>query len=348
MHIGRTRKRLWLAAAAGMALVAPLAAQAPKPWYKQPWNAANVKPCDRACLVRIGESYMRALETKDVAGIPFAEQVIATENTGHIKVGEGLLWRAKIEPTTFNVTVADPVQGQVAFQRVLMIDGRPALTAVRIRVERNMITEIEQLYDRAVAPEAMELLTKPRPTLLADVPASKRMSREMLTYAAESYFDALTGEDGSIAPFAKECVRHEQGYRTANNKTPGRASPTPKLPDTSTEMGKFFSRLSTMTCAEQVSSKVFTGIKRIWPHRALVVDQQKGLVATFPFFVHDGTRRKAEGEMVRPASGAGMVLNLTMMETFGIRDGEIHEVEAFPFVIVPYGTSDGWTKPDLN
>jgi hypothetical protein len=194
----------------------------------------------------------------------------------------------------------------------------------------------------------MELLQQPRAALVSDVPKDKQLSREYLTYAAEGYFDALTGEDGSIAPFADECVRHEQGYQTVNNKQPGRASPSPKLPDLNTEMGRFFSKLSVMTCKQQVDSGVFSGIKRIWPHRAMVVDQQKGLVATFPFFVHDGVREHVEGGLERPQSGAGMVTNLTTMETFGIRDGKIYEVEAFPFVLVPYGRNDGWTNPDPN
>ncbi|BBC72548.1 conserved hypothetical protein [Altererythrobacter sp. B11] len=342
-----------LLAGIGMALALGLAAASPgqaadKPWYKQPWDPANVKPCDRACLVGIMDGYLAALQSKDMSSLPLAEQVIATENTGKISIGTGLFWRARMEPTSFRITVADPVQGQVAVQSVMNIDGRTAMVAIRLRVERNMITEAEHFYDRNVAPEAMELLTTPRPTLLADVPKDKRMSREFLTYAAESYFDALTGEDGSIAPFADECVRYEQGYQTVNNKQPGRASPTPRLPDPNTEMGRFFIKLSTMTCKEQVDTGVFGGIKRIWPHRALVVDEQKGLVATFPFFVHDGVRETVEGGLPRPQDGAGMVLNLTTMETFGIRDGKIYEVEAFPFVTIPYGTNDGWTHADPN
>lgn len=347
-------------ASLGITLAAALAAAGPaqaqrrpfppehvdsRPWYKQPWDAANVKACDRACLVAIGDAYMKALETKDRSHLPLAEVVVMTENTGTMKFGEGLLWREAVAPTDFRITVADPMQGQVAYQTVLDVGGRPAMVAVRLKVERNMITEVEQLYDRDVAPEAMELLTKARPTLLADVPPAKRMSREFLTYAAESYFDALTGEDGKIAPFAEDCVRHEQGYRTANNDGPGRATPSPVLPDPNTELGRFFIKLSQMSCEEQVSLGVFNGIKRIWPHRALVVDEQKGLVATFPFFVHDGTRRPVpDSGMPRPGSAAGMVINLATMETFGIRDGEIHEVEAFPFVTIPYGTGNGWSN----
>ena len=336
-----------LTAACALAAAAPSAAQDVKPWYKRPWDPANVRPCDRQCLVEIGNSYLTALQTKDQSAVPYAEEVIATENTGHIEPGTGLLWRAKIAPTPFKITVADPVQGEVAFQTVLKVDGRNALVAIRLRVERRMITEIEQDYDTNVAPQAMELLQTPRPNYLNDVPKAEQESREYLKYAAESYFDALTGEDGSIAPFADACVRHEQGYQTVNNKTPGRAAPTPALPDLSTPRGREFSKLSTMTCAQQIDSGIFAGIKRIWPHRALVIDQQKGLVATFPFFVHDGLRH-VQGQPPKPPAGggAGMVTNLTTMETFAIRDGKIYDVEAFPFVLVPYGRTDGWTNAD--
>jgi len=341
-----------LTVACALALAAPAAAQQAKPqqskpWYKQPWNPANVMPCDRQCLVDIGETYLKALQTKDQSTVPYAEQVITTENTGHIEPGTGLLWRAKIEQTSFKITVADPVQGQVAFQTVLKVDGRPALVAIRLKVERRMITEIEQDYDRNVAPEAMALLHTPRSNYLTDVPKAKQESRDYLKYAAEAYFDALTGEDGSIAPFADECVRHEQGYQTVNNKKPGRAAPSPALPDLSTPTGREFSRLSTMTCKQQVDTGIFNGIKRIWPHRALVIDQQKGLVATFPFFVHDGLRH-TDGQPAAPPPGGGasMTTNLTTMETFAIRDGKIYDVEAFPFVLVPYGGRDGWSNAD--
>jgi len=326
-------------------VLAPNAAQAvpaAKPWYKQPWNASRVRPCDRECLVEIADSYLRALETKDYSRLPFAEEVAFTENTAHLDIGEGTLWRADIKPTNFIIHVADPVTGQIGVQIVYEVEGKPALVAIRLKVERRMITEVEQLIDRNVAPQAMELLQTPRPTLLNDVPAKQRSSREYLLYAANSYFDALTGEDGHIAPFADECVRHEQGYQTVNNKKPGRASPSPQLPDTSTEMGRTFSRLSTMTCEQQISTKIFTGIKKIWPRRA-IIDEQKGLVAIFPLFVHDGTKRKTGGPGDNDKR-LGMVLNMVTMETFGIRQDKIWEVEAFPFIIVPYGMGDGWTN----
>lgn len=95
---------------------------------------------------------------------------------------------------------------------------------------------------------------------------------------------------------------------------------------------------SMLTCTEQIDSKTFAYMKHMRPRRVLIIDEQKGLVATFPLFVHDGTRRGApEG------APPGMIQNLITMETFGIRDGLIHEVEVFPFVTVPYGWGNGWT-----
>src|ERR1700691_2378286 len=102
-------------------------------------NAAAQHDCDRACLV----GFLEAVP-------PLSIDVRMTENTGHIDVGEGVLWRSKVEPTSFKIYVADPVTGQVALQARLLIQGRSALVAVRLKVERGQISEIEQLYDRNI------------------------------------------------------------------------------------------------------------------------------------------------------------------------------------------------------
>ena len=324
-------------------LAAPSHAQSEKPWYKQAFDPSRVKPCDRACLVGFMDGYMHALETKDRSGLALAEEVWFTENTARLDLGEGTLWRMPIQATPFRITVADPVNGQVAVQTVYNIRGKPALVALRLKVERRMISEVEQLIDPNVAPEAMELLKTPRASLLDDVSPADRSSREYMLYAANAYFDALTGENGKIAPFADECIRHEQGYQTVNNKTPGRAAPSPVLPDPKTPMGSIFSRLSTMTCEQQISTRIFNGVKKIWPRRALVIDEQKGLVATFPLFVHDGTKRHVEPTDFASNDGVGMILNMVTMETFAVRKDKIQDVEAFPFVTFQYGLGDGWT-----
>jgi hypothetical protein len=311
-----------------------LLAQAPE------WNPAAIKECDRACLVGIMDGYMNAIFKHDPKLLPpLAKGVRMTENTGQMDVGEGLLWRSKVEPTSFKLYVADPAAGQVAQQARLMVQGRNTLVAVRLKVDRGEILEIEHLHAGNINDAAVELLTTPRPTLVNDIPVDKRLSRELLLRAANSYFDALEGDNGKIAAFAPDCVRHENGYRTVNNPPPGgRLMPGPALPDPKTDRGKEQLKMSMLTCTEQIDAKLFSYMKHIRPRRALIVDQQKGLVATFPLFVHDGTRRGAPAD-----APPGMLQNLVTMETFGIRDGYIHEVEVFPFVTLPYGMGDGWT-----
>ena len=304
------------------------------------WDASLVKSCDRVCLVGIMDGYMNAIFQHDPKAVPpLALDVRMTENTGQIDIGEGLLWRAKVEPTSFKIYVADPVEGQVAEQARLKIQGQDALVAVRLKIDRGKILEIEQLWDRSINAAAIPLLTTPRETLVSDVAPSQRISREFLIYAANSYFDALEGDDGKIAAFADDCVRHENGYQTVNNPPPGgRMMPAPMLPNPDTEQGKAQLKFSMMTCTQQIDSKTFAYMKHIRPRRALIIDEQKGLVATFPLFVHDGTRRGAPAD-----APPGMLQNLVTMETFGIRGGRIHEVEAFPFVTIPYGLGNGWT-----
>jgi hypothetical protein len=306
------------------------------------WDPANIRACDRQCLIGIMDAYMDAIFQHDPGAVPpLAIDVRMTENTGAMDVGEGVLWRSKTEPTPFKIYVADPVSGQVALQARLKIGGQDALTAIRLKVDRGKIQEIEQLYDRNIDKAAIPLLTTPVPVLTEDVPPGKRDSRDMLYRAANSYFDALEGDNGKIGAFSDDCVRHENGYQTVNNPPPGgRMMPAPFMPTADTERGREMLRFSMLTCAEQIDTKTFAYMKHIRPRRALIIDEQKGTVATFPLFVHDGTRRGAS-----PDDPPGMLQNLVTMETFGIRDGLIHHVEAFPFVTLPYGLGNGWT-PD--
>jgi hypothetical protein len=324
-------------ATGGPSAAGPQHYQGPEP----EWSPSIVKPCDRGCLVAFMDRYMNAIFQRDPAAVPPVQlNVRMTENTAPMDIGEGMLWRSKVEPTSFKIYVADPVSGQVAEQARLKVGGRDALVAVRLKIDRGKILEIEQIWAGNINPAAIPLLTTPRPGLVNDLPPSERESRDLLYWAANSYFDALEGDDGKIGAFADDCVRHENGYQTVNNPPPGgRMMPAPTLPDPNTEQGRAQLKFSMLTCAQQIDTKTFAYMKHIRPRRALIIDEQRGLVATFPLFVHDGTRRGAP-----PDAPPGMLQNLVTMETFGIRGGLIHEVEAMPFVTIPYGLGNGWTE----
>jgi hypothetical protein len=311
------------------------------------WNAANLtKTCDRACLVSIMDLYMNAMFMHNPKAVPpLAKDYRMTENTGVIEVGEGVLWRNRIQPTTMKTYIADPVSGQVAYQsRIQVIGGRGGgaqdyLIAVRLKVDRGEIQEIEHLWANGINAAALPLLTTPPAILTTDIPSSERLSREALLRIANSYFDALEGDNGKIAAFAPDCVRYENGYQTVNNPPPGgRSMPGPQLPNPDTAQGKEQLRFSMLTCEQQISEKTFAYMKHIRPRRALIIDEQKQVVGTFPLFIHDGTRRGAPAD-----APPGMLQNLVTMETFGVRGGQIHMVQVFPFVTIPYGLGNGWT-----
>src|ERR1700684_3140702 len=79
------------------------------------WSAASIQECERARLTGIMHGYINAIFKHDPqAAPPLAIDVRMTENTGQMDVGEGMLWRSKVEPTTFNLIAADPVGGQVS------------------------------------------------------------------------------------------------------------------------------------------------------------------------------------------------------------------------------------------
>ena len=145
------------------------------------WSGSRVKECNRECLVGFMDGYLNAIYKHDPKAVPpLAIDVRMTENTGRMDVGEGMLWRSKVEATPFRIYTADPETGQVALQARLLIQGRSALVAIRLKVDRGQISEIEQLYDRNINDAAVPLLTTPRPGLVTDIPPRERSSREAL------------------------------------------------------------------------------------------------------------------------------------------------------------------------
>ena len=58
----------------------------------------------------------------------------------------------------------------------------------------------------------MANLQKPRPGLVEDVAPADRTPRDQMVDIGLSYYDALVGDDGTLAPFAEECERHENGH----------------------------------------------------------------------------------------------------------------------------------------
>src|SRR6185295_2479323 len=97
---------------------------------------------------------------------------------------------------------------------MIQSDNKPAEVGLRLKVVNGKITEAEHMiaYPRE---QFMTNLLKVRPGILMDVPYEYRDSRGRLLHIAKSYYDALDLNNGSLAPFAPDCDRRENGMRTA-------------------------------------------------------------------------------------------------------------------------------------
>lgn len=340
-HARRWRTGLMATAlitAAGTFAASPAAARSPGP----PPSGSSVT-CDYDCLTGMMDSYLAAVVKHDPDAAPMAREVKFTENAVRIPLGEGLWLSTTQGPTSFKVVAADPVSGQVGLLAMIKRWGQPALLAVRLRVKDRKIVEAENELATDLSAADMANLKTPRPALLADVPPGEQTSRAAMLAAGNGYFDAIEHSDGSLAPFADDCVRHENGIQTTTNTGPRKAdAPVASLGASAEAMAK----IGALGCAAQIDAGMLSYITRIQPRHLLIIDQRKGLVYGFPRFVHRGVVRKIT---IKGVPGVDVVpmnfgpIDLQAAEMFKVRSGKIHEIEAMGFLNA-YLTPTGWDK----
>ena len=318
-----------------------------------PVFAAQKYECDRECLVNFMKQYLDALVKHDPKAVPFAYEVKFVENTANIPVGKGLWVTASGGPTEFQIYAADPEDQQVACLVMMKETDKDILLGARLKLEELKIAEAKHLVIRDLTSSPMGAsvlnnLQKPRPGLLEDVAPADRIERWELLKIGRSYYEALTKEDGTLAPFADECQRNENGMTTAGGppRKP-KAEPAAKMdPD----MQKMMEAMAAMgpianKCEGQISTGAFSYISEIRNRRVLIADQQKGLAVGFSMFYHDSTLKEypfksPSGEVIMRPSYQG-TFNLPAMHIYKIKKGKIYDIEAIGFTL-PYGTKSGW------
>ena len=318
-----------------------------------PSYAEQKYACDRECMVDFMKQYIEALVEHDPKAVPFADEVKFVENTADIPVGRGLWVTASAVPAGFQVYAADPEVQQVAGLVMMKENGKDILLGARLKLVDGKIAEAEHhvIRDLDSSPfgkKGLNNLKTPRPGLLEDVPEAERMPRWKLLEIGRTYYEALTKEDGTLAPFAKECVRHENGIVTAGGKPPELPStPDVNMDEDTRKMMEAMAAAdpSANTCEGQISTGAFSYISEIRNRRVLIADQQKGLAVGFSMFYHDSTLKeypykKPNGEIEMRPSYQG-TFNLPAVHFYKIKKGKIFEIEATGFQL-PYGTKSGW------
>jgi hypothetical protein len=310
--------------------------------------------CDRTCLQNIADAYLASLVAHEPSKAPMAPNAKFTEQSKVLNVGEGLWKSAVAGPTTFKLPVADTVSGQIG--EILMMKasgsafpapagrGAPAESdpnapvdiqlAVRLKVVNKQITEAEHLIARIAAPSQLNALKTPRAAFMQTVSKSERNPRNILLLIGNSYYDALTQNNGELAPFADDCGRRENGMHTAGVGRPSDAAAPPAgfgdLPN---------------DCAGQLTSRAMSYINSIDLRRISIADEEHGLVFGLTMFRHPMEQKtitvikKDGGTAERPMNFAPF--DLEAAHIFKIWGGKIHEIEAMGFTL-PLYSKNGW------
>jgi hypothetical protein len=289
--------------------------------------ALAAKKCDRKCLVDLMQKYIKALPTHDAKSLPFDKQVKFTENNDKtvevLEVGKGMWENATGGPTEFQIYAADPVVQTATALVVIKEKEKDVMLGARIKLKDGKIVEAEHMIVRgggmSTTPfSSMATLKAARPGYAEDIPKAEQMKREDLVRIGFSYYDALTSEDGTRAPFAKECERRENGMTSAGG-------PARKGGPGGGMSG--FGGNAPNDCEGQLSAGVFSYINEI-KARLVVADVQKGLAVGFSMFRHSGTKRLRKSDPPGTDNKTQWHFNMAAMHVFKIRNGKIYEIEA--------------------
>jgi hypothetical protein len=279
--------------------------------------------CDKACLEGIGDQYRTAYVKHDPKLAPFARKVRFTENNVEMEFPDAS-WDTVTQEIGPALTLSDPRTGNVGIYTTIMQNDTPGFLAIRLRVARGQITEVEHILS------TKRNLSGP-PTPIGDVhqfqrdpdfaqvvPPAERVSREKLIAHANGYFSTLQNNTGEIrgTRFSPDATRHENGM---------------KFP----EIEKGF-KLGRYRFNERVRDRDF-----------VVVDEERQVVMARGFIDHKGVLDEytlTDGTPTRSIFREPHTWSL--LESFKIRNDMIVGVEA-TFIGAPYYIRSPWTKkPD--
>jgi hypothetical protein len=285
----------------------------------------------RAYLEGLVDKYLEALVAHDPSRLPLSKKVKFTENAQNIPVGEGL-WLTASHKASYKLLVVDPQEGQVGLFGCLKENGFPIILSLRLKVEKDLITEIETIVVRSGdAPWPLDQLIAPNPVYLQSVPPQKRLSREELIAITDLYFIGIVHDNGDIIPFDEKCNRIENGLQTTNNLPPGMPTPAKDAPPPK-------------GAREQINDKLFAYITSIQPRRYTVIDEERQITFGTFMFNHTGAIKSVtlpNGQVVEMIPAARRPFSVVVSELFKIENSKIRQVEAV-MTAVPYGAADGW------
>lgn len=187
-------------------------------------QAATTTGCDRACLNELLDRYLEAVVASDPARAPLVTGFRQTENAISVAPGRGV-WQSVTALGNVQRRYFDPVNGQAGYFGTVKEGDATAIVTVRLRVEDRELTEAEWYIAREDDPgmngprqpgrppanlhNPEYLEQNPPPQRV--VPQGERVDRATLARIVDSYFDAITSRDRTVALVHPGCGRAENG-----------------------------------------------------------------------------------------------------------------------------------------
>lgn len=299
-------------------------------------SAVAEAACDRACIVALTDAYVASLIAGETKHGLLADNARIVENLRRHDRDQKE-WQAPIKgEVSFAVHVPDAKRSQAGWMGVVTHGNKPVVLAIRLRFDNKRVVEAEHLF-ADLADLTKRDLDAIYPELRSEIPARARKGDDELLRIGESYFNALDGNDGSLAPFSDQCKRIENGIRTAGT---GATSPTefdPYRPGVASD------------CRSQIDSQAFVFIDKIERRRMVGADPETGLVMGFARFRHS-----MDNLPYKVALEDGSTLEVTKdnlpYEPFDLATAHIFKVSpegtittiSAVGVLAPYGAPSAW------
>lgn len=333
-----------------------------EPTSSEATSSESQSSCDRACLENYVDQYMDAMLVNDPKDALFAKDCRFTENGVRLPLGDEGLWASMAGRGSYKFYVPDIETQQIGFfgtareePQVAGTEPKPLAIALRLKIEKGLIAEAEQIVVRPESnllnpdqvpsrPSAAESIEKmgeelgnPHSIFTEIIPEGERPTREEMIETANYYFSGIQKNDGQgYYPFTDDCDRYENGMRATNVPlAPGQEMPDPK---TATVYSSHWG------CKEQFESGLIYFVTRIRDRRFVAVDRERGIVFSFCFFDHSAgeSRHFTTPDGREVVAGPAEPWTWQIAELFKIEKGNIRRIEAI-LQRCPYGMNSGWS-----
>src|SRR6185503_19146406 len=308
--------------------------------------------CDRACLRTMLDQYMAAVIKHDPAAAPLVVGFRQTENAINTRPGNGV-WKTVTSLGKVQRRYLDPVSGQAGYYGTVEEGSETAIVTVRVKVENRKLAEAEWVLARANDPG----LNGPRrqggppanlhnPEYLASipppdrvVPRNQRSDRDALIRIVDSYFDAITSHDGSVALTHPGCGRVENGSpapagaflpAAQRGQGPGGAGAAPAGRGAPAAQGATQPGPGSNDCVANLQN---FNLSMVVARRTPIVDEEAQVVLAYAVFIR------------RPGSPTPRNV---FSEWFNVEDGKIKTIYTAMFYPPPELAVPNWPPFDGN